>query len=178
MGGNELEVRERADATGVRGFARSVVTESAVYGVILVSAMVIVTGQKSDASIDVFLKVLGTVIVFWIAHIFAEVVGGFGATGGDDAVSVRKLIAHGVQRSWGLLAAALIPLGVILLGTVGVLSDDAAVWAALWVDVVLLGVLGYLAVARRTRRQAPRVVGALLTAALGVGIMLLKAFIH
>jgi hypothetical protein len=157
-----------------------VVSESAVYGVILVSAMVIVTGvgQKSDASLDVFLKVLGTVLVFWLAHVFADVVAGFGAGDGDDSVSVRRLIAHGVQNSWGLLAAALIPLTVILLGALGVLSDDAAVWTALWVDVVLLGALGYLAVARRTRRHAPRLIGALLTAGLGVAIMMLKAFIH
>ncbi len=167
-----------AAGTRVGGIARSLVSESAVYGVILVSAMVIVTGQKSDASLDVFLKVLGTVLVFWIAHVFAEVVAGYGAVAGADSVSARTLVAHGVRRSWGLLAAALIPLGVILLGSVGVLSDDAAVWTALWLDVVLLGGLGYLAVARRSRRQGPRLVGALITAALGVAIMLLKVFIH
>ncbi|AMB59449.1 hypothetical protein [Microterricola viridarii] len=162
----------------MHGIARSLVSESAVYGVILVSAMVIVTGQKSDASLDVFLKVLGTVLVFWIAHVFAEVVAGYGASDGADSVSPGKLLRHGVQRSWGLLAAALIPLAVILLGTAGVLSDDAAVWTALWIDVVLLGGLGYLAVARRTPRHAPRLLGALLTAALGGAIMLLKVFIH
>lgn len=175
---SEPHVVQPAASAAKPGFARSVVSESAVYGVILVSAMVIVTGQKSDASLDVFLKVLGTVLVFWIAHVFADVVAGFGASDAEDSVSVRKLIAHGVQNSWGLLAAALIPLCVILLGAIGVLSDDAAVWAALSIDVVLLGVLGYLAVARRTRRQGPRIGGALLTAGLGVAIMLMKAFIH
>ena len=169
---------ERAASGSLREIARMMVSESAVYGVILVSAMLIVTGQKSDASLDVFLKVLGTVVIFWIAHVFADVVGGFGASQGDDSVSVRKLIRHGVHNSWGMLAAALIPLCVVLLGAVGVLSDDTAVWTALWVDVVLLGVLGYLAVARRTRRQAPRVIGALLTAGLGLAIMVMKAFIH
>lgn len=178
MSGTDEVLARPADGARVSGLARSVVSESAVYGVILVSAMVIVTGQDSEASLDVFLKVLGTVIVFWIAHVFADVVAGYGASAADESVSPRRLVAHGVRHSWGLLAAALLPLSMILLGAVGVLSDDAAVWTALWLDVVLLGGLGYLAVARRTGRHAPRLVGALLTAALGVAIMALKVFIH
>ncbi|HQI65994.1 MAG TPA: hypothetical protein PLJ54_06425 [Rhodoglobus sp.] len=156
---------------------RAVLSESAIYGVILVSALIIVTGQKSDTSWDTFLKVLGTILVFWVAHVFAVVVSNLGlAVGGDK--SFGALLLYGVRHSSGLLLGALIPLLVILLGAVGVLSDDTAVWAALWIDAVLLGVIGYLAVARMTPKPWARAVGAAVTALLGVVIMLMKVLIH
>lgn len=154
-----------------------ILSESAVYGVVLVSALIIVTGQNSDASLDVFLKVLGTVIVFWVAHVFAAVVATLGdAPAGKYAL--RMVVSHAVKESTGLLLAALVPLSVILLGTIGLISDDMAVWAALSVDVVLLALLGYLGVARWSPRLVVRLAGAGITALLGVAIMLMKVFIH
>lgn len=156
---------------------RSLLSESAVYGVILVSSLIIVTGEKSDASVEVLLRVLGTVIVFWIAHVFAAFIADIGgsAASGDSAWSILQ---HGVQHSMGLLVAALVPLAVIFLGALGILSHDTAVWTALWVDVGLLAFLGFIAVARRTKLWLPRLGGAAGAALLGIAIMALKAFIH
>lgn len=156
---------------------RAVLSESAIYGVILVSALIIVTGQKSDTSWETFLRVLGTVIVFWIAHVFALVVSHLGRTVDGDK-SFGALLRYALVHSSGLLLGALIPLSVILLGVVGLVTDDTAVWAALWIDVALLGVIGYAAVARMTKDTWARVAGSAVTVALGVAIMLMKALIH
>jgi len=143
-----------------------VLSETAIYGVMLVSALVIVTSQRSETTWDALLKVLVSVLVFWVAHVFATVVSHLGvAVNGDK--SFGALIRYGMRHSSGLLVAALVPLIVLLL-----------VWTALWVDVVLLGGLGYLAVARVTRVSWARFVGAGTTALLGVAIMVLKALIH
>ena len=156
---------------------RAVLSESAIYGVILVSALIIVTGQKSDTSWDTFLKVLGTVVVFWIAHVFAGVVSNLGMTINGDK-SFGALLLYAVRHSSGLLLGALIPLLIILLGAAGVIADDTAVWVALWIDAALLGIIGYLAVARMTAKPWARSLGALVTALLGVAIMVMKALIH
>ncbi len=152
-------------------------SESAIYGVILVSALIIVTGQKSDTSWETFLKVLGTVLVFWIAHMFAVVVSHLGlAIAGDK--SFGALLLYGVRHSSGMLLGALVPLSVILLGALGVLEDETAVWAALWIDAALLGVIGFIAVARMTTNPWARSAGAAVTVMLGIVIMLMKALIH
>ncbi|HPU04727.1 MAG TPA: hypothetical protein PLY47_12635 [Rhodoglobus sp.] len=162
---------------GLAARIRTVLSESAIYGVILVSALIIVTGQKSDTSWDTFLKVLGTVVVFWIAHVFAGVVSNLGMTIDGDK-SFGALLLYAVRHSSGLLLGALIPLLIILLGAAGVIADDTAVWVALWIDAALLGIIGYLAVARMTTKPWARSLGALVTALLGVAIMVMKALIH
>ncbi len=168
---------ELAPSSGLAANVRAIITESAIYGVIVVSALIIVTGQKSDASWEIFLRVLGTILVLWIAHVFAVVVSHLGlAVRGDKTFAA--LLLYGVRHSSGLLVGAVIPLAIIFFGAIGVLSDDVAVWAALWADVVLLGVIGYIAVARMTPKRWARVSGAAITSLLGVAIMLMKVLIH
>jgi hypothetical protein len=59
-----------------------------------------------------------------------------------------------------------------------VIDDDLAIWTALIVDTVILGLLGWFAVARWDRRFAVRLASALITAGFGGILVLLKAFIH
>ena len=96
----------------------------------------------------------------------------------DGDKSFGALLLYAVRHSSGLLLGALIPLLIILLGAAGVIADDTAVWVALWIDAALLGIIGYLAVARMTAKPWARSLGALVTALLGVAIMVMKALIH
>lgn len=152
-------------------------SESAIYGLLLVSALLIITGRYADTSWAVFLKVLGTVIVFCIAHIFAHVVAQLGDAS-QGTLALSKVFRHAFDRSIGMLGIALIPLAFILLGALNVLSDETAVWLALIVDTVLMAGLGYLGIARWSPRQPIRLLGAAVTALLGVIIILMKALIH
>ena len=45
-------------------------TEYAIYGVVLVSA-VIAVGWEDDTDLDVLLFTLGSVGVFWLAHVYS-----------------------------------------------------------------------------------------------------------
>ncbi|MFF9565622.1 hypothetical protein ACF1AJ_19905 [Leifsonia sp. NPDC014704] len=58
------------------------------------------------------------------------------------------------------------------------MPDQAALWAALWLGVVILGVLGYSAFALRRSSWPIRIFGCLGTAAFGVVMIVLKAVIH
>ncbi|MEV8144923.1 hypothetical protein [Specibacter sp. NPDC078709] len=51
---------------------------------------------------------------------------------------------YALSHSAGLLLAAIIPLTIALFGVLDLVDDDTAVWVALWVDVSLLALFGFL----------------------------------
>ncbi|MGP5165354.1 hypothetical protein [Arthrobacter rhombi] len=151
--------------------------ESAVYGLIVVSAMLIVMGRYANTSAENFFKVLGTVVVFWAAHLFAVAVAHLNQSEPGQA-TFRGEIAHAWRHSVGLLLAAVIPLGILLLGVLGVLSDEAVLWTALWVNVFLLAVVGYLSSLRWAPTVWTRLMVSGCTALLGLLVVGLKVFLH
>lgn len=79
------------------------VTAESVYGIILVSGMIVASGGQGVTSWSVFVKVLVTVIVFWAAHVYA------------GTVAAHGIEVHGAHAS---LKTALW-LGVVLLAVIG-----------------------------------------------------------
>ena len=149
-------------------------SESAIYGIILVSALIVVTGRGPDGW-QVLLRVAATVVIFWVAHVFANLLA---SVGRSDDLRPWTALAHGISETSGMLLAALVPLLIILLGALRVVSTNGAVWTALWVNVTLLAVLAYLGVARQGSRVWVRWAMAGGAALLGVLIVVLKAYIH
>jgi len=174
---------DRHDAPGDRAVGRlhmvrsHFATDEGVYGVILVAGMIVASGGGTATAAAVFLSVVGTVIVFWAAHVYAGTVAHHGFEGGR-VIGIRESLRSALRRSWGLLVSALIPSSILLLGVAQIVPDDIAIWLALWVCVAVLAVLGYIAFARRRARWHIRVLGALATAGFGVLMILLKSGIH
>jgi hypothetical protein len=158
---------------GVAGVLQS---EEAVYGLILVSGMIVVSNSLVGTSINALLTVVVTVFVFFCAHVYAGTLARLAAT--DGAAGFGPSLAASAKHSVGMLIAAVPPLVILLLGVTKVFPDDTAIWAALLLDIVLLALLGWFAVSRWTVRIWPRVVSALITAAFGAVLVALKAFIH
>lgn len=156
--------------------ARALMSEEAIYGLILVSGMIVVSGSATGSSFNALMTVLITVLVFFTAHVYAGTLGRLAVTDGE--AGLRKSLGGALKQSSGMLLAALAPLVVLFLGTSRVIDDDTAIWTALLVDAVLLGILGWIAVARWSHHWYARLFGALLTAAFGGIIILLKALIH
>ena len=152
-------------------------TDEGVYGVILVAGMIVASGGGSATAFTVFLAVVGTVIVFWAAHVYAGTVAHHIFEDGR-VIGIRDSLRAALRRSWGLLVSALIPSSILLLGVAEVVPDAAAVWIALWGCVAVLAVLGYIAFARRRAPWHIRLIGALATAGFGILMILLKAWIH
>lgn len=153
------------------------VTEESVYGVILVSGMIVVSGGHGASSWSVFWTVVATVIVFWAAHLYAGTVAHHGLDH-ERVVGLREAFRGAFRRSLGLLASALIPSFILLLGATKAIPDALALWTALWAGVAVLAVLGYIAFQRRGAAWPMRIVGALATAGFGVAMIVLKAVIH
>jgi len=155
----------------------SFVTEESVYGVILVSGMIVVAGGHGESSWRVFWTVVITVLVFWAAHVYAGTVAHHGF---DDhrMVGLGEAFRGALRRSFGMLVAALIPSSILLLGAARAVPDLLAIWTALWVGVIVLAVLGFIAFRRRGASLVMQFVGALGTATFGIAMILLKAVIH
>ncbi|MDN3494650.1 hypothetical protein QL996_01805 [Planococcus sp. APC 4015] len=156
--------------------ARVLQSEEAIYGLILVSGMIVVSNSVVGTSANALLTVVVTVLVFFAAHVYAGTLARLAAT--DGAAGFLPSVRASVMHSLGMLVAAVPPLVILLMGTTRVFPDDSAIWAALIVDALLLGILGWFAVSRWTRRVWPRLASALITAAFGLVLVALKAFIH
>ena len=153
------------------------VTEESVYGVILVSGMIVVSGTHGASAWNVFWTVVATVIVFWAAHLYAGTVAHHGLDH-DRVVGLREAFRGAFRRSLGLLASALPQSFILLLGATKAIPDALALWTALWAGVLVLAVLGFIAFRRRGATLAMQILGSLVTAAFGLAMIVLKAFIH
>ncbi len=146
-------------------------TSRAVYGTIVATAVIAaeasaLTGWRSEH----FLVVLiATVLILWFAEIYANVL----TDHSGDGLRVRIRTASGSE--WAVVQCA-VPLGIpFLLGMLGIINDETAVWASLIVAVVALGTWGGIASYQRGRPARRVVLAVLLSAAIGVLIIILKA---
>lgn len=153
------------------------VTEASVYGIVLISGLIVVLDDGESASWEILLKTVGTVLVFWAAHVYAGAVARLGKGDGSRSGFVAALV-DSVRHSNGMLVAALAPSGLLLLGAIGLIGDREAIWGVLWLDVALLVAVGAVGVARWSPRWGPRLLGGVATGVFGVVLILLKALIH
>jgi hypothetical protein len=119
-----------------------------IYGTILVLSVVI-AGAKAypHKTGHIAALVLVTSVVFWLAHVYAHSVGR--AVAEDEHLSLAEF-GHIAHREASIVEAALPPFLALLLGAIGLISDNAAIWGALGLGLVVLGAQGF-AVARIER---------------------------
>ena len=151
----------------------------AIYGTILV--MAVITALSHDDSVksaELIAGVLATTFVFWIAHVYAEVLGTSGWRASGECPRLAN-VAVAARGEWPLVEASLLPVLCLLLGVIGLVKTDTAVAIAIGAGVVEL--FGYgIAAGRRleslTRRHHRRRRRS--TARCGLLIVLLKVLVH
>jgi hypothetical protein len=155
-------------------------TASAIYGLLVYASLIAATSLHLDdgesvGSVLLFSAV--TLVVFWVAHLFASTL----AYHGDESATAVTLVGsvkHGIGESIGVLVAAVLPTIPLLLGTLGVLAPRRSVLIALFVATLILGLLGFLAFSLRHSRWWVRIVGAMGTALFGVVVIVLEGSLH
>jgi hypothetical protein len=148
----------------------------AIYGTILVMAVIsALAHDESITSADLIEGVAATTIVFWIAHVYAEVLGN--RLQGEHAASWAN-VRSAMHHEWPIVQAAVPLVLALVLGVVGILSTDAAVNVAIAVGIVELFLWG-LAVGRRLGLSLSATIAAgIINGALGVAIAGLKVLVH
>jgi hypothetical protein len=139
-----------------------------IYGTILVLA-VIVAGAKAfeHEAGHIAGLVAVTVVVFWLAHVYADALAH--AVAYDQHLSFADLrrIAH---REASMLEAAVPPLVALLLGAFGILSTKLAIWVAFGLGLVVLCAQGITFA--RVERMGRLGTLAVVAANLGLGVAL------
>ncbi|HKF79277.1 MAG TPA: hypothetical protein VKB17_00465 [Thermoleophilaceae bacterium] len=161
------------DAPEVHPSARVV---GAVYGQILATAIVATLSEDSAASAsEIFFGVAVAMLVFWLAHVYAEAVAV--RLDRDQPLTVPEVWRVAVQE-WPEAQAAIPALAALGLGWVGVLTRDAATDLAIALGVVALFGWGFL-IARRSRLSPWGTAGAVaLNGGFGLAIVALKVIVH
>ena len=148
--------------------------EHAVYGLVLVTALVAV-GWEDDTDFEVLLFVFGTVVIFWIAHIYAAVVASRAAR---PPKPVGAAIRDGARHASGMLVAMLVPAALLLLGSLGLVEEYTAYFLALGSGILLLALIGYANAARNGSSWPWRVAGVIATTVMGLLVIGLSILAH
>lgn len=143
----------------------------AVYGTVLTAGLISAFSLYNPGLPVLIARTIGTVLVFWGAHVYAEIVG-------NRAMSWREAVREGLQRSAGLLWALIVPVACLTAAALLGLSMDAAVDISLWGGVVTLAILGWWASRQRNDPALVKVVTAAATAGMGLALIALKALVH
>jgi hypothetical protein len=116
--------------------------------------------------------VAGTAIVLWIAHVYAHSLAETISRGRRLDVAELRSVA---RRELGMLLAAVLPVGALVLGAFGILADSTAAWLAMGFGLLTLVVAGvqYATVERLGLVASLLTVG--INLALGLVIVGLKA---
>lgn len=146
----------------------------AVYGLILATSVIAVSYDASDAG-RVALAVVVTAVAFWLAHVYAHLLG---RDVSEGRAPTRAEIAGALREHWSLVAVVVPLVLVLCLGAVGAIPDRAAIVAATAVGLVELAAAGAYAAVIRGGKPPRVIVSAATALALGLLIVLLKVLVH
>jgi hypothetical protein len=143
-----------------------------IYGTIITAAVIAAAGGTL-APLALAVAVLGTLIVYWIAEQYADVLGEQIEHGHRPSWS---RIGHGMANTWPMVSAAYIPVLALLVARLFKASNTVAANLALSVAVLLLVIHGWVAGRAAGLRGAPLLVTTLIAGSLGVLMIILKNF--
>jgi hypothetical protein len=147
-----------------------------IYGLILATSVIAVSREydSTDAG-TIAVAVLGTGIVFWLAHVYSRVL--------SRSIDRRRMLSRDEMREalrhdWPLVEVTLPLVAVLTLGGVGVLPDRAAILIATLAALVELGSAGAYAARRSGASTRGTILSTVVALALGSAVILLKALVH
>jgi hypothetical protein len=144
-----------------------------VYGTIIVLSLVTAGAPAFEHGRWHLLVVIGvTVIVFWIAHIYAHIIG---ESVHEGHRLNRRQIAGIAHRELSIPLAAVLPMAAVALGALGVLRAQTALWLAVAIGVTTLTIQGV----RFARLERLGMVGTIVSVginlSLGLALVAVKA---
>jgi hypothetical protein len=141
-----------------------------IYGAIITAAILDTAGGHVSTTALV-ISVVVTLLVYWIAEEYAEVLGEHTAGG---RLPGRVYIQGALASSWPMVSASYLPLLAVVLAHVAGASDLIAANAGLVVAIVLLTVHGWMAGRAAQLQGWKLVVATSIAAGLGLVMIVLK----
>jgi hypothetical protein len=150
-----------------------------IYGTLVAAALLATEASGSENVPEMVGTILGTLVVYWLAHVYADVIARQALSEGEDPhrLTLRVVVESLTQELGIILGGALLVVVLVVVDLAGA-SQSVAVDAAQLCSIAQLVVWGVFAARRAHLRFGWTVVYALVSAALGVLIGLLKVALH
>lgn len=147
----------------------------AIYGTII-SMTVIATASKDGELGPILVAVWAAItgIVFWLVHVYADIVAAGYSTPREALSHARSAL----WDEWPIVQGALVPALAMLAAPLGIVSEDNVSYFAIGAGIVVLFATGLLIGTRDRRRWARRILIGSINALFGLIILALKIFIH
>lgn len=147
----------------------------AIYGLILGSSIIAGVGTDHPGRpglVEIYL--CATAVVFYLAHVYARVIGSWVEGQAPNRAAVRAQLSE----EWPMVSAQILPAAMLLLGALGLVAGNVAISLALAISLAeLMAAVVYACWrAEATTRQAA--VSILVAALFALGVILLKIFVH
>jgi hypothetical protein len=148
--------------------------EGAITGTVVCAAAIAAATGHVDTAGQLSVAILGTIAVYWIAHLHAVTIGSALTSGHHPFAAFR----HALWETLPIAVASVLPLAILLVTTLFGVSLRSAAWTALIANVALLAVYSYIAGVRGGLGTRGRLASALAGAGVGALVVALKALLH
>jgi hypothetical protein len=148
---------------------------AAVYGSFLVAAVVGAAFDAGASAREMTASALGSMLIFWLAHAWSEVIGERIAAGGEFRSSEVLVIA---RREWPLVQAAVLPIVLLALAWAGVWSRETGAVLALVAAILQITGWGFIAGRRSGGSWLSAGILGAVQGMLGVVLLLLERLVH
>ena len=148
--------------------------EGTITGTVVCAAAIAYSAGSTDSVWQLSAVILGTVAVYWIAHLHAVTIG--------SALTHRHhplaAFEHALAETWPIAGASVVPLVVLLLTSLLGAELKTAAWIALIASIALLTVYSYVAGIRGGLDTWGRIASGVAGLGLGLLVVLLKVSLH
>jgi len=146
----------------------------AIYGTLIAAGVLASKADNKESGLSVFLTVDAVLLLYWAAHVYADVLG--------ERLETRERpgwgsIVRAAFRDWSMLRGALIPVAIFGVVRLAGASVNTAGLTTSWATVFLLGCWGLVAAVRGGSRGLELFGETVLCAALGVAVVALKVIV-
>lgn len=148
--------------------------EGAITGTVVCAAAIAAGTGHTETTAQLSLVILGTVAVYWVAHLHAVTIGNALTHRHHPAAALR----HALVETLPIAGASVVPLAVLLLCRLVGAELYVAAWTALIATIALLTLYSYVAGARGGLDLTGRLASAAAGAGVGLLVVLLKVGLH
>jgi hypothetical protein len=147
----------------------------AVYGSIVATAIVGSTFEHHATPRTMTLTLASTMAVFFLAHLWSEIVGERAAEG---AAFRRDRVLELAREEWPMIEAGAIPVALVAFAWIGVYSRDLGAELALTAGILQLVGWGIVVGRRTFKRWSLALLSGIVDGLLGLAIVGLEIAIH
>jgi hypothetical protein len=148
--------------------------EGTITGTVVCAAAIAYAGAHTDSAWELSGIILGTVAVYWVAHLHAVTIGS-SLTHRHHPLAAFE---HALRETWPIAGASVVPLAVLLVTSLLGAELKTAAWTALIATIALLTGYSYLAGVRGGLDTGGRIASAAAGLGLGLLVVLLKVGLH